>query len=428
MVSYLKNSLIFLLCFYSASAISAQENFYQSTNNELIRITGRYITDSTQNTTIFDWSATQVNFALKGTCDQVLIKIETSNSYFNLYFNNILQTQVLFISKGTSEYLIGTKLSGTQIKLVKRSEPLFATESVKFYGVKLSGNCTLSNSIEPAKANLIEFIGDSDTCAYGNEGAPNQKYLASTQNADNGYASQVAKHFNADFSLVCVSGIGAVYSPSDKDPNMQQRYNSLTFFKNNYNNNNLAFNFTENPAKPDLIVVYLGGNDWFTLNAYAYAQTSLDAFVSGFAQLIKQIRNANPAKSGNLPKILIMAPGSKTASAASSVEEMNLVSNTLVPLLTKAVELANKDAKEVYFGIASASPPIELSNSSDWGSELHWSALGHKKFANGVVPLVEKVTGWKSEKSFFAAANGGYGCFISSVPLGLLLVLVFVLF
>jgi lysophospholipase L1-like esterase len=416
------NVLLFLIV--SASLLStllSQQSFYDASNSAFFRITGRYVTDLTSKLILFDWSATQIHFALSGTCSQVSIKVENSNSFFNVYLDNILQPSVLQIRKGTTEYSLSgsvSKLTNTQIKLVKRSEPQFENETVKFYGVKLNGNCTLSSNIASQNARLIEFIGNSDTCAYGNEATPKSSFTPSSQNADNGYASMVARRFNAEFSLICVSGIGAVYSLDARQPNMQKRYNNYTYYPNN-----IASSFTANPSEPDLIVTYLGGNDWFNLYSSNFAQKTLDEFTASYAQFLGQIRNANiKLKNGKLAPILVMAPGSNTASTAQTAEEMNIVSSTLIPLIKKAVEQAGGNSKEIYFGVAEASPPIEIKNEADWGSDLHWSVKGHEKFANGVTPLVEKVTGWKSIKVSITPNDG----FLNKLSRGFLFLIIFI--
>ena len=101
---------------------------------------------------------------------------------------------------------------------------------------------------------------------------------------------------------------------------MQKRYNNYTYYPNN-----IASSLTINPFSLDLTATYLGGNDWYKLYSTGFDPKTLDAFITCYVKYIQKLRDANQTKNGKLSAILVMAPGSNTASAANSVDEMNFV-------------------------------------------------------------------------------------------------------
>lgn len=56
----------------------------------------------------------------------------------------------------------------------------------------------------------IEFIGDSITCGYGNEGTQDGEFSTADENASKSYAVLAAQSLQADFTLVSFSGTGII--------------------------------------------------------------------------------------------------------------------------------------------------------------------------------------------------------------------------
>ena len=62
--------------------------------------------------------------------------------------------------------------------------------------------------IKNKRGKLIEYIGNSITCGYGNEGGMGQTFCAETENHYMTYAAITSRNFNARHFAVCRSGIG----------------------------------------------------------------------------------------------------------------------------------------------------------------------------------------------------------------------------
>ena len=106
----------------------------------------------------------------------------------------------------------------------------------------------------------IEFIGDSLTNAYGSE-APDThcKELLPYENAWKSYASITARHFDADFELLALSGYGLVRNFGDKHPLSADSMRTVT------PRTISAFEGKWPRARfvPDAIVINLGSNDYW---------------------------------------------------------------------------------------------------------------------------------------------------------------------
>ena len=105
------------------------------------------------------------------------------------------------------------------ITISKRTEPQMrgAMSTFKvctFYGFIIDADATVlppSEEILCMNQRKIEFIGDSDTCAFGNEGETSSSknffnMKGRLENSYNGYAAIVARMFRAEAHLLAWSG------------------------------------------------------------------------------------------------------------------------------------------------------------------------------------------------------------------------------
>lgn len=103
------------------------------------------------------------------------------------------------------------------ITISKRTEPQMrgAMSTFKvctFYGFIVDVDAiVLPPTEETLNKRKIEFIGDSDTCAFGNEGeiSSSKNFFnmkGRLENSYNGYAAIVARMFNAEAHLLAWSG------------------------------------------------------------------------------------------------------------------------------------------------------------------------------------------------------------------------------
>lgn len=147
------------------------------------------------------WSASAIETQTQA--DQVVVKVrEKGDDYLQTLVDG-QPTQVFHLSQGDSTVTINLSDSKRHVvRLVKRTEA--------FVGVTQFLSVTSpTGSLKPTKApkRRIEVIGDSISCAFGNEGkAASEPFKNETENADLSYGNIAAKALGADCTIIAWSG------------------------------------------------------------------------------------------------------------------------------------------------------------------------------------------------------------------------------
>jgi lysophospholipase L1-like esterase len=233
---------------------------------------------------------------------------------------------------------------------------------------------------------LIEFVGDSVTCAYGVD-APDKDtpFSTATENFTKSFAYLTAQSLGADYSAVCFSGHGVVsgYTSGRKitEQTVPQYYgvlgvspDSITFTVKSdiadisgddspitvdYLPGMIEWDF--NRRQPDLVVVCLGAND----SSYTKGDPAKELeFADAYTDFITQIRGKNPD--------------------AAILCTLGTMGEGLFPAVETAVkEYRGKTGDNNVFTME-----FERQNPDDgYGADWHPSAATHRKMA-------EKLTVW----------------------------------
>ncbi len=129
----------------------------------------------------------------------------------------------------------------------------------------------------PKRSRTIEFIGNSLTCGYGNEGKSRQEHFNyETENDYHTYGTLVARAVNANYVAVCRSGIGMYQSyGGEKDFVQPKLYDEIIV------GSKTVWDYKNH--QPDVVIIELGSND---------LAKPLDstAFVDTYVQFVKKIR------------------------------------------------------------------------------------------------------------------------------------------
>lgn len=206
----------------------------------------------------FSYSGVSVRACFQGTSISLILDDVGNQNYYNVILDNEVITRIQ-TKPGLTTYNIATGLKDTnhEIEIFKLTEESFG--KTYFCGFVLADGKTIVE-IPNKREHLIEFIGNSITCGYGNEGVNGGKFGPTTQNHYLTYAAITSRSFNARHLAVCKSGIGIyrnydgpVTGSADCMPNYYER----TFL---YDASPL-YTFTD---KPDLICIDLGTNDFST--------------------------------------------------------------------------------------------------------------------------------------------------------------------
>ncbi|MBQ5601355.1 MAG: hypothetical protein IIU77_00880 [Clostridia bacterium] len=176
----------------------------------------------------------------------------SSNTYFTVYIDGVRQEKRFNVKKGTVTLTIANFKEGGvhNIRVLKQTESqnsLSVLKTLSFKGYFEEA---------PAKKDLlIEFLGDSITCGYGNLCANGAKDPGSALNQDatQAFAYLTAEKLGADHSLVSCSGIGVASSYSGNFV-MKDFFLAESYFKSTTKKYEKTFT-------PDIVVINLGTND-----------------------------------------------------------------------------------------------------------------------------------------------------------------------
>jgi lysophospholipase L1-like esterase len=125
-----------------------------------------------------------------------------------------------------------------------------------FKGITVTGGSLGTPPAGPGR--LIEVIGDSITCGYGDLCTSNAAgYRTSDQSAYDSWGAVAARLVGADVSIVAKSGIGIYRDNSGSTTNTMPNVYSRT----HYSSASPAWGFT---AKPQAVLINLGTNDFAT--------------------------------------------------------------------------------------------------------------------------------------------------------------------
>ena len=224
----------------------------------------------------------------------------------------------------------------------------------------------------------IEFIGNSITCGYGNEGLKKEEgFDYATENHYYSYASIVARNLQAQHWVVARSGIGAYRNydgPKTGNPesNMPVQYEYTGYAWKPELRKEPTFlqeKWDFNRYQPDVICINLGTNDLSTPN-YDLALLKL-----GYQKLLKMVRQHNPKA-----KIVFLTGTMLYNQELQSAKQ----------LLDEVTAEAHKAGdKEVYrFDMNHIDGEAFLGN--DW----HPNVYQDEKMAGELTPYLRKLMNW----------------------------------
>ena len=176
-----------------------------------------------------------------------------------------------------------------EVKVILLSEAMYGGVGIRSVEVE-------SDAVQPVTPIsqhplLIEFIGDSITCAYGVEGASQgDSFKTATENFTKSYAYLTAQKLGADYTTCCYSGHGIVSGyTSDGTKNAASLIPDCYKTASKFADYNTAWDFAR---QPDAVVINLGTND---INyVAAEPETHGAEFVEGYKAFLQTVRKKNP--------------------------------------------------------------------------------------------------------------------------------------
>jgi len=166
-----------------------------------------------------------IEFEFEGCFFELELESEGGNEDFQawigIYVNNMFNAyRRINLKSGKGRYLLweSDERNKVQIRIVKLSENQYAYTA--FHKFIMDAEAQIHRT--EGKKKRIEFIGDSITCGFGNEGKAGDVFLTETENPLKAYGALTSHKLDCDFTLVAWSGIGIISSwipPEKEEPN-----------------------------------------------------------------------------------------------------------------------------------------------------------------------------------------------------------------
>lgn len=323
-----------------------------------MRISGRTVWKERE--LFFSHSASYAEFWFEGRQLEAEFASEGGGEDFKAWigiFVNDAETKRFDLQAGANRYLLWESETQEKVKIriVKMSENQYAYASIRKFFMDEDAVITKTEG----RKKRIQFIGDSITCGFGNEGKAGDGFTTGTENPLKAYAVLTADKLFAEATLLSWSGIGIISSYVDPDV---EEPNTGVLVPMLYPHTDYSlqcrmgwepqeFDFTSDDC--DLIVINLGTND------SSYTRTHEDrkaAFQAAYAEFLRYLCE----KYAGVPVIC-------TAGA------MNNLLNTE---LAAAAETVAAEGKPVYY--MEFTPKEEEDGE---GAVGHPSQLRHEKLA-----------------------------------------------
>ncbi len=276
----------FLFCFLMMVGCTILKNdsdkntFFPS--NPCFHYEGRYDFENKDKPT-FSFPGVSFSFRFKGS-KSCVVKLKTKAFRKKDYYMVTIDNQEPFLLKTYSDslaYLLSNDLDTNRehtIEVFKRTEGSIAKGT--FLGIELDVKGELLPWIKK-KDLQIEFIGNSITCGYGNEGADQHcKFSAETENNYSAFGAIVARKLNAEYMAVAASGYGLIRSYQNDHFNIMPRFYDYV----HVTDTNHLKKYVNPQWNPKFTIINLGTND------FARGIPDSATFVTKYVQFIEQIK------------------------------------------------------------------------------------------------------------------------------------------
>ena len=339
-----------------------------------IRYMGRISFTNPQRPT-WNYPGVQIITAFEGTSLRMMAK--PKSGYFMAQIDEAEPFKVAFRGERDSLVTLATALPDTRhtVRLMYIIEGYeFFPE---FWGFVLDEGRSLSE-MPAAPTRKIEFIGNSITCGYGNEGIDRfQNFEYETENHFYSFASITARNLGAQHWVVARSGMGAYRNyngPKTGNPesNILAQYEYTGYaWKPELRQEPtfLSERWDFNRYQPDLICINLGTNDLSTPNY------DLNLLKQNYQKLLKMVRQHNPKAK------IVFLTGSMLYN-----EEERLQKQMLDGIVTEAKKAGDK---EVYrFDMT------HIDGEAFYGNDWHPNIRQDEKMAGELTPFLRQLMNW----------------------------------
>ena len=309
----------------------------------------------------FAWSATTIKANFQGTGISVNLK-SSGDNWFNVIIDGIVQTPINVPSGTASSFTLASGLANRNhtVELVKRTEANVG--DTQFLGFTVMDGSLLAPPA--ASSRRIEFIGDSITCGYGNEGTSQyQSFTTKNENAYLAYGALTARLLGADPISVSWSGKGVINNydggTTDLMPSLYSRI--------------LPYNTTpewdSSQWIPQVVVLNLCAND------FNIGIPDRTAFTTEYASFVGRIRDQYP----NAHIYCALGPTLYGGDLTSARDYISTV-------VTQKNSSGDQNVHFIEFPMQNAS--------NGYGEDWHPSVKTHELMANKLASQIRIDLGW----------------------------------
>ena len=345
-----------------------------SPTNQHIQYTGRISFTNPERPT-WNYPGVQIIAAFEGTSLRMIAK--PRSGYFMAQIDHAEPFKVAFRGERDSVVTLATALPDGR-HLVRLMYIIEGYEFFpEFWGFVLDkGRQLIDAPVLPSRK--IEFIGNSITCGYGNEGLKKEEHFDyATENHYYSYASIAARNLEAQHWVVARSGIGAYRNydgPQKGNPEscmpVQYEYTGYAWKPELRKEQTfLREKWDFSRYQPDVVCINLGTNDLSTPNY------DLSLLKRSYQKFLKVVRQHNPKAK------IVLLTGSMLYN-----QELQIAKQLLDELTDKAHKAGDK---EVYrFDMN------HIDGEAFYGNDWHPNVYQDEKMANELTDYLRKLMNW----------------------------------
>ena len=313
----------------------------------------------------FTFPGVQINACFTGTSLKMIAKPQSG--YFMAQIDQAEPFKVAFMGARDSVVMLATALPQGQhtVRLMYVIEGYELKPS--FWGFVLdSGATLLPPPALPSKT--IEFIGNSITCAYGNEStSASDHFEYETENHYFSYAQITARNLCAQAYVVARSGIGVYRCYGGPKTGTPDNVMTTEYEYTNLYDRSERWDF--NRYQPQVVCINLGTNDLSTNNY------DVKRFKQAYQQFYKQVRGHNPQAK------LVFLTGPMMGG-----KELDVAKKTLNELVDEARQSGDQQVFRFDFSPSNGS--------LRFGADYHPSIWQHQLMASELTSFLRNLMQW----------------------------------
>ena len=358
----------------SANKTFPQKGTFVSPANPQIIYTGR-ISFTNPERPAWNYPGVQIIAAFEGTSLRMMAK--PRSGYFMAQIDEAEPFKVAFRGERDSVVSLATALPDSRhtVRLMYIIEGYEMYP--EFWGFLLDEGRSLAEP--PAlPSRKIEFVGNSITCGYGNEGYDKFEHFEyETENHYYSYASITARSLGAQHWVVARSGIGAYRNyngPKTGNPesNMPVQYEYTGYalhpgFRQEATFLSEKWDFSR--YQPDVVCINLGTNDLSTNN---YDLTLLK---QGYQKLYQMVREHNPQAK------IVLLTGSMLYN-----QEQREAQQLLNEVMNEARQAGDKEVFRFDM--------TQIMSDEGYGNDWHPNIRQDEKMASELTPFLRELMNW----------------------------------